>query len=138
MKDTARGESDDAGRRWRLAEAVARTEADLDADTANATERGANVSGSRQLMHPPSGLHDNDADWNFVSKRAPCSICGSDEGCRRALLGQFACCTRVVSQWPLSVGGWIHDIDREGAAPAVVLAHDNTTGEFEVLPRIIG
>jgi hypothetical protein len=49
-------------------------------------------------------------------------------------MGRFACCTRVASEWPLSVGGWVHDMDRERAAPAVVLAHDHTTGDIEVLP----
>jgi len=49
-------------------------------------------------------------------------------------MGPFACCSRVASPWPLSVGGWVHDIDRELAAPAVVLAHDHTTGEIKVLP----
>jgi hypothetical protein len=47
--------------------------------------------------------------WTIVTP-----LCGSHEGCRRHSMGQFACCTRVSSQWPLSVGGWVHDMDREG------------------------
>jgi len=85
-------------------------------------------------MLPPPTFSDSEADWTFVSPRSPCSVCGGDEGCRRASMGPFACCSRVASPWPLSVGGWVHDIDRELAAPAVVLAHDHTTGEIKVLP----
>src|ERR1700678_3389424 len=65
-------------------------------------------------MQPHAGLSDSDADWAFVSGKWPCGICGSHEGCRRHLMGQFACCARVASQWPLSIGGWVHDMDREG------------------------
>jgi len=83
-------------------------------------------------MQRHSGFSDSDGDWSLVSGSSPCSICGSHEGCRRDSMGQFACCKRVSSQWPLSVGGWVHEMDREGVAP--VLAHDNTTGEIQVLP----
>lgn len=49
-----------------------------------------------------------EAEWTFVSIKAPCKICGGHDGCRRGFDDEFACCTRISSEWPLTAGGWVH------------------------------
>jgi hypothetical protein len=49
-----------------------------------------------------------EVEWTFVSVKQPCTICGGNAGCRRGFDDEFACCTRVSSEWPLSAGGWVH------------------------------
>ncbi len=51
-----------------------------------------------------------DADWERVSERKPCPICGGDSGCRRNLADAFVCCSRRPSEWPLTDGGWLHRV----------------------------
>jgi hypothetical protein len=69
-------------------------------------------------MQPHARHSATEAEWTFVSAKSPCRICGHHNGCRSGFEGQFACCTRVSSQWPLSVGGWVHRCD-EDAVPAL-------------------
>lgn len=53
-----------------------------------------------------------DAEWKLVSKKNPCPICESAEGCHRDMEGAFACCTRRPSDWPLTSGEWLHRVER--------------------------
>jgi hypothetical protein len=70
-----------------------------------------------------------EVEWTFVSAKQPCTVCGGHAGCRRGLDDEFACCTRVSSEWPLSAGGWVHRLSRflsrareDNAAPALSTA----------------
>jgi hypothetical protein len=56
----------------------------------------------------PSGIRSVERDWVGVSASAPCVICGATEGCRRGFEGEFVCCFRISSVWPLTNGGWVH------------------------------
>ena len=49
-------------------------------------------------------------EWTFVSATRPCTICGGHDRCRRGSEDEFACCSRVSSEWPLSAGGWVHRV----------------------------
>lgn len=49
-----------------------------------------------------------DLDWDSVSAREPCAICGAGAVCRRHAVDRFACCVHEPSDWPLSTGGWLH------------------------------
>lgn len=51
-----------------------------------------------------------EVEWAFVSIKRPCAICGGHHGCRRGFGDEFACCTQVLSQWPLTAGGWVHRV----------------------------
>jgi hypothetical protein len=64
-------------------------------------------------MQAHDGLSDDDTDWTFVSMKSPCPICGGQDGCRGDATRRFVCCNRISSQWPLSVGGWVHDLEEE-------------------------
>jgi hypothetical protein len=79
-------------------------------------------------MQPHARYSATEAEWTFVTMKCPCRICGSHKACRSGFDGQFACCTRISSQWPLSVGGWVHRCDDEagGLAPA----HARANGEW--------
>jgi hypothetical protein len=57
-----------------------------------------------------------EVEWTFVSVKQPCTICGGHAGCRRGLDDEFACCTRVSSEWPLSAGGWVHRLSHSSRA----------------------
>jgi hypothetical protein len=50
----------------------------------------------------------DDVDWNGVSVKRPCPICGGDAVCRTRPDGTFACCARRTSDWPLTNGLWLH------------------------------
>lgn len=49
-----------------------------------------------------------DAEWRAVSARAPCPICGSEDGCQVHEEDEFASCQKVPSIWPLTNGTWLH------------------------------
>ena len=49
-----------------------------------------------------------EAEWTFASASSPCKICGGHDGCRRGFDDEFACCTQMSSEWPLTAGGWVH------------------------------
>jgi hypothetical protein len=51
-----------------------------------------------------------DADWDGVSERSPCPICGGDSGCLSHAALAFVCCARRPSEWPLTNGGWLHRV----------------------------
>ena len=63
-------------------------------------------------MHHHTPVSTVEAEWTFVSVKHPCAICGAHDGCRSGFEGEFACCQRVPSQWPLSAGGWVHRLTR--------------------------
>lgn len=52
-----------------------------------------------------------DAEWQVVSERNRCLICGATQGCHRDLEGEFACCSRRPSDWPLTSGEWLHRVE---------------------------
>lgn len=54
-----------------------------------------------------------EVEWTLVSVKRPCTICGGHHGCRRGFADEFACCTRVFSEWPLMAGGWVHRLELE-------------------------
>ncbi|MGD0525002.1 MAG: hypothetical protein ABSE49_07655 [Polyangiaceae bacterium] len=66
--------------------------------------------------HPLSSLrvglrdHDaqGDADWEDVSPRYPCYVCGAGAGCRRQTGNAFVSCAHRQSEWPLTNGAWLH------------------------------
>ena len=47
-------------------------------------------------------------EWTLVSAKRPCTVCGAPRDCRRGFEDEFGCCTRVLSEWPLNAGGWVH------------------------------
>ncbi len=62
----------------------------------------------------------DEADWTTVSTAQPCPACGSFTGCSTGFSNEFACCSRRVSDWPLTDGGWLHRVQpgpRPDAAP---------------------
>ena len=66
---------------------------------------------TRVLRSPPI-----EADWQAVSEKNPCPICGSPQGlCSGNLEESFVCCARCPSDWLLTNGAWLHPIP---AAPA--------------------
>jgi hypothetical protein len=68
------------------------------------------------MYHHHASVSRVQIEWTFVSGKHPCTICGSDQGCRRGE-DEFACCTRIWSQWPLTAGGWVHRILPPAADP---------------------
>ena len=54
-----------------------------------------------------------DDEWDRVSPRRPCPICGADAGCRVRMSDALVCCASRVSQWPLTNGAWLHRILEE-------------------------
>ena len=52
-----------------------------------------------------------DGEWKTVSNKQPCRVCGSREACRTGYGEEFACCSRRVSEWPLTTGGWLHRLE---------------------------
>jgi len=61
-------------------------------------------------MRPYTPESAIEAEWTDVSVKHPCPICGGHDGCRWRLDDEFACCAQVLSEWPLSVGGWVHRV----------------------------
>jgi hypothetical protein len=49
-------------------------------------------------------------EWTKVSAQQPCAVCSGQTGCLRGSDGEFACCARVPSDWPLAAGGWVHRV----------------------------
>jgi len=41
----------------------------------------------------------------------PCPICDACSDCTRLQTGEFAHCTRTVSEWPVLDGGWLHRLE---------------------------
>ena len=62
-------------------------------------------------------------EWQSVSSRHPCSVCGAVRGCRFQADDAFACCANSQSEWPLTNGAWLHRLELEVTAllPAKVL-----------------
>jgi hypothetical protein len=56
-----------------------------------------------------------DVEWDNVTERDPCPICGSDSGCHRHAEFAFVSCSRRPSEWPLTNGGWLHRVAAIGA-----------------------
>jgi hypothetical protein len=53
-------------------------------------------------------LTADDADWDEVSRAAPCPTCGAESGCSRHFEAAFVSCARSPSEWPLTNGTWLH------------------------------
>ncbi|UCC30849.1 MAG: toprim domain-containing protein [Phycisphaerales bacterium] len=53
------------------------------------------------------------SDWQRVTKRDPCCICGKPDWCTVTRDGAVACCMRSESCRQLGNGGWLHRL-REG------------------------
>jgi hypothetical protein len=71
-------------------------------------------------MRPRAFLSDP-VEWTLVTAGRPCRVCGSRQGCRSGSGGEFACCATLPSEWPLTIGGWVHRIgklERASAAPS--------------------
>ncbi|HEV8633814.1 MAG TPA: universal stress protein [Chloroflexota bacterium] len=48
--------------------------------------------------------------WVEASPLQPCVVCGADRGCLRSEDGQFAVCLNIGSLWPITPGGWLHQL----------------------------
>jgi len=51
-----------------------------------------------------------DGDWDGVSERHPCPVCGAESACSRHVDDGFVSCSRRPSEWPLTNGGWLHRV----------------------------
>jgi hypothetical protein len=49
-----------------------------------------------------------EGDWDDVSERNPCPVCGAESDCSRHVDDSFVSCARRPSEWPLTNGGWLH------------------------------
>ncbi len=58
----------------------------------------------------PAASMDDDLQWAAVSPEHPCPICGAFEGCGVAPCPECIAvnCLRVVSDIPMTDGGWFH------------------------------
>jgi hypothetical protein len=65
----------------------------------------------------------HEAEWKLVSEKHPCPICESVDSCHRDLEGEFACCGRRPSDWPLTSGAWLHRIEMDGATESERTGH---------------
>jgi hypothetical protein len=72
-----------------------------------------------------------EVEWTFASAKNPCPICAGHEGCRSGFEDEFACCTRISSEWPLSAGGWVHRMSRRLASALSPVPDDPTAGARE-------
>ncbi len=61
-----------------------------------------------------------EVEWTLVSVKHPCTVCGGHHGCRRGFADEFGCCTRVLSEWPLTAGGWVHRLDLQVDVEAAI------------------
>lgn len=52
-----------------------------------------------------------DGEWRIVSGLRPCPVCGGSEHCRTHTEDSFACCVQQPSDWRLSNGGWLHQVE---------------------------
>ena len=62
------------------------------------------------LARHSSAASQAEVEWDHVTRRHPCPVCGSESGCHRHTLAEFVCCSRQPSEWPLTNGGWLHRI----------------------------
>ena len=46
--------------------------------------------------------------WDEVGRGEPCPKCGATSGCSILENREFVRCLKVVSQWPVLAGGWLH------------------------------
>jgi hypothetical protein len=67
-------------------------------------------------MHHHVSVSAVEVEWTFVSPKRPCVVCAGADGCRRGFEDEFAVCTQVASEWPLSAGGWVHRVGRSQRA----------------------
>ncbi len=58
--------------------------------------------------------------WEDVSSEQPCRQCGATSGCSVLADGEFVRCLKVISQWPVAGGGWLHRVGQ--AQPIRALA----------------
>lgn len=57
-------------------------------------------------------------DWQAVSTRQPCPVCGAVRSCRFQPNSHLVCCVNTESSWPLTNGAWLHRVD-EAASRAI-------------------
>jgi hypothetical protein len=50
-----------------------------------------------------------EAEWERVSSERPCPVCGANRGCSTHS-NTFVSCERILSQWPLTTGAWLHRV----------------------------
>ena len=53
-------------------------------------------------------------EWQSVSSRHPCRVCGKTRGCHFQADDAFVCCVNRPSEWPLTTGAWLHRTERRG------------------------
>jgi len=56
-------------------------------------------------------------EWSSVSARKPCVICNATAGCHSNSDGAFVSCARTQSDWPLTTGAWLHDVEHGPCVP---------------------
>ena len=69
-----------------------------------------NDLGSVIVEHSPAAMIDDDLQWVAVSIEHPCPICAAIDGCGVALCPECTAvnCLRIVSDFPMTDGGWLH------------------------------
>jgi hypothetical protein len=60
-------------------------------------------------------------EWQSVSSRHPCRVCGAFRGCHFHADDSFVCCVNHQSERPLTNGAWLHRIELAAPPPASVL-----------------
>jgi hypothetical protein len=71
------------------------------------------------VMYHHASMAAVEVEWTLVSVKRPCAICRGHDGCRWGFDGEFACCIRVSSEWPLSAGGWVHRVKHSSRATSL-------------------
>jgi hypothetical protein len=82
-------------------------------------------------MQRRAGVSSVEGEWTAVSRRYPCRICGGVDRCRTGFGHQYACCARSPSDWPLTIGGWLHRLD-----VSVEIELDSGPGDAGPVPRV--
>lgn len=60
-------------------------------------------------------------EWDLVTHKRPCTVCGARDRCRSRSDGEFACCASRPSEWPLTTGGWVHRVPESSGDGASLL-----------------
>jgi hypothetical protein len=58
-----------------------------------------------------------DGDWDGVSGRRPCPVCGAQSDCSLHVDDAFVSCAHRPSDWPLTNGSWLHRLSPADVAP---------------------
>lgn len=68
------------------------------------------------LRVTPRVVEIDEPEWVGASPQRPCPVCAATDGCRTMASDDFVCCLRIVCDWPVVTGGWLHRLDERGAS----------------------